>query len=81
MRMEVVKQMCGALPQVPCPYTAEQGAAILAFAAVGRVTNGGYYHRSGCAERAVVMHGFPTEHRARLYALSAEWTAAPALVV
>lgn len=75
------KQVCEGLKflipggQTPCPYTADQGAAVFAYLATNATHSGGWYTRySHCEENPpVMMHGFTEEMRAELYNRSLQW--------
>lgn len=62
------------LPAQPCPFSAAQGAAVIAYVATGDAKNGRYYSRGfACEERAVVQHGMSKEVRSEFYMRSKEW--------
>mmetsp|Transcript_43771 Transcript_43771/g.81695 ORF Transcript_43771/g.81695 Transcript_43771/m.81695 type:complete len:357 (-) Transcript_43771:93-1163(-) len=64
------------LPRNSCPFSAEQGAAVIAHCATGDIRNGAYYSRDwACEERQVVTHGFTQATRAELYEKSLTWVA------
>jgi len=77
----VVKNICRKqehpkpeLPVNPCPFTAEQGAAVVAHCAVGNATNGAYFSRPlACEESPVVSHGMTASTRHELYERSLRW--------
>eukprot|EP00927_Polykrikos_kofoidii_P079254 TRINITY_DN76037_c0_g1_i1.p1 TRINITY_DN76037_c0_g1~~TRINITY_DN76037_c0_g1_i1.p1 ORF type:complete len:364 (+),score=42.16 TRINITY_DN76037_c0_g1_i1:71-1162(+) len=62
------------LPRQSCPFTPGQGAAVIAFCAVGKAKSGAYYSRGfACEERPVVNHGMTEQMQADLYMKSLEW--------
>jgi len=62
------------LPANPCPFTAEQGAAVIAYCAVGNATNGAYFSRTlACGESPIVTHGMTQTTRHELYERSLHW--------
>jgi len=71
------------LPQNPCPFSAEQGAAVIAYLAVGSaLENGAYYSRTwACEVRPVVMQGFPEDAASELYTRSLTWAGVDAAVI
>eukprot|EP00930_Biecheleria_cincta_P104843 TRINITY_DN9728_c0_g2_i1.p1 TRINITY_DN9728_c0_g2~~TRINITY_DN9728_c0_g2_i1.p1 ORF type:complete len:382 (+),score=34.19 TRINITY_DN9728_c0_g2_i1:52-1197(+) len=74
------------LPANPCPFSADQGAAVIAFCASGPSRSGAYYSRTyACEERPTVQHGFTESMQLELYNRSLAWvgelTAEQVLVV
>lgn len=62
------------LPANPCPFSAEQGAAVIAFCATGEARSGAYYSRTfACEERSPVQQGFTPEMQLELYSRSLAW--------
>jgi len=62
------------IPTNPCPFSAKQGAAAIAFCASGQARSGGYYSRTfACEEQPVVMHGFTKDMQLELYQRSLQW--------
>mmetsp|Transcript_4932 Transcript_4932/g.14373 ORF Transcript_4932/g.14373 Transcript_4932/m.14373 type:complete len:366 (-) Transcript_4932:142-1239(-) len=62
------------LPTQACPFSAEQGAAVIAFCAAGAAKSGAYYSRGfACEERPVVNHGMTDQMQDELYVKSLEW--------
>jgi len=63
------------LPRNPCPFSAEQGAAVIAYLATGQgLTSGAYFSRTwACEQRPVVMQGFSEESVLELYKRSLQW--------
>lgn len=60
--------------QTPCPYTPEQGAAVIAACALTATQAGGFFSRkSGCSEDLVRPHGFTMAMRPELYDRSLQW--------
>jgi len=73
-------QTCKVLPQYgmtqdPCPYTAQQGAAVIASCALKASSSGAWYTRyTGCSDdKPVVEHGFTLSMRHALYERSLQW--------
>merc|ERR1712232_232847 len=63
-----VKEKCNLQRPDPCPYTAEEGAAITVFCALRSTVSGGYYSRiRRCQEDAVEGNGFQDQMRVELY--------------
>jgi retinol dehydrogenase-13 len=64
-------QMCklyGPAFQKPCPYNAQQGAAVIAYAALGDLKPGLWYERrAGCSASSITPHGFTDAMRPDLY--------------
>merc|ERR1712039_1135595 len=70
------------LPAQPCPFSATQGAAVIAYVATGDGQNGRYYSRGfACEERHVVQHGMSQEVRSQFYTRSQEWVGLKTLAV
>lgn len=70
------------LPAQPCPFSAAQGAAVIAFVATGDAKSGHYYSRGfACGERPVVQHGMSTEMRSEFYMRSREWVGLKSVAV
>jgi NAD(P)-dependent dehydrogenase (short-subunit alcohol dehydrogenase family) len=73
------------LPAQPCPFSAAQGAAVIAYSATGDAKSGHYYSRGfACEERPIAQHGMSKEMRSEFYTRSKEWVglkAAEAVVV
>lgn len=67
------------LPPNPCPFSAAQGAAVIAFCASGQAAHsGGYYSRTwACEERPVEMHSFSEAMQLELYERSRAWLGLP----
>merc|ERR1712232_253979 len=60
--------------QKPCPYTPPQGAAVVAYCAVGDAQPGSWYkRRAGCTVGTVAMSGFTESMRPELYRRSRQW--------
>lgn len=73
---DFIKASCAAMspPQDPCPFNAQQGAAVIAHAALGDATPGLWYQRRmGCKAGVIVPHGFTDAMRPELYKRSREW--------
>merc|ERR1712232_508143 len=63
-----VKEKCNLQRPDPCPYTAQEGAAITVFCALRSTVSGGYYSRiRGCQEDAVESNGFQPDMGIELY--------------
>mmetsp|Transcript_16880 Transcript_16880/g.39261 ORF Transcript_16880/g.39261 Transcript_16880/m.39261 type:complete len:366 (+) Transcript_16880:49-1146(+) len=59
------------LPVNPCPFTAAEGAAVIAHASVGSTPSGSYLSRTwACGERPIVPQGFTAEMVDEFYDLS-----------
>jgi len=64
----------GPFHQDPCPYTPQQGAAVIAACAMLQPHSGGWYTRyTGCSETQPVMHGFTMAMQSDLYSRSLQW--------
>jgi NAD(P)-dependent dehydrogenase (short-subunit alcohol dehydrogenase family) len=64
------------LHQAACPYSAQQGAAVLAYAGLEAPseTSGAWYTRySGCHPGTIMMNGFTAAMRPELYNKSLKW--------
>lgn len=63
-----VKEKCNLQRPDPCPYKAEQGAAITVFCALRSTVSGGYYSRiKHCSEDVVESNGFRDSMGPELY--------------
>jgi len=63
-------QTCVAYPdfQKPCPYNAQQGAAVIAYATLGDLKPGLWYERrAGCSASSIAPSGFTDAMRPELY--------------
>jgi len=80
----VCQQQVHPLPDLPansCPFSADEGAAVIAHCAVGNIRSGAYYSRTfACAEHPVTMHGFTESMQAELYEKSLAWAGETQLV-
>jgi len=63
------------IPEDPCPYTAQQGAAVMVGCALRAMHSGGWYTRyTDCSDdRPVEEHGFTLAMRPELYRRSRQW--------
>merc|ERR1719433_1513469 len=63
------------LPTNPCPFSAEQGAAVIAVCAAGQAhPSGAYFSRTwACQEQPIAMQGFTDEMQLSLYERSLGW--------
>mmetsp|Transcript_82672 Transcript_82672/g.237617 ORF Transcript_82672/g.237617 Transcript_82672/m.237617 type:complete len:361 (-) Transcript_82672:6-1088(-) len=64
------------LPANPCPFSAEQGTAVVALCAAGdeKLISGAYYSRTfACETRPIVMQGFTEAMQHELYERSLRW--------
>merc|ERR1712187_1068376 len=62
------------LPAQPCPFSAAQGAAVIAYVATSDAQSGKYYSRGfACEERPEVQHGMTEEVRREFYKRSQWW--------
>lgn len=62
------------IPANECPFTADEGAAPIAFCLTGKARSGAYYSRTwACEERPVTMHGFTKQMQIELYNRSRTW--------
>ncbi|CAK9110778.1 WW domain-containing oxidoreductase [Durusdinium trenchii] len=65
------------LPANPCPFTPEEGAAVIAYCATGRIRSGAYYARSyACEEQLVKEQGFTEQMQEALYEKALAWVGA-----
>ncbi|CAE7760064.1 WWOX [Symbiodinium pilosum] len=73
----VCQQQVHPTPELPansCPFSADQGAAVIAYCATGSIRSGAYYSRSfACEEHAVTMEGFTESMQPELYTKSLAW--------
>lgn len=78
----VIKAFCQAqihpspeLPPNPCPFSAEQGAAVIAACAAGQVSpSGAYFSRTlACGESPIAMQGFTEAMQDEFYERSLGW--------
>eukprot|EP00929_Paragymnodinium_shiwhaense_P094489 TRINITY_DN55080_c0_g1_i1.p1 TRINITY_DN55080_c0_g1~~TRINITY_DN55080_c0_g1_i1.p1 ORF type:complete len:386 (-),score=86.06 TRINITY_DN55080_c0_g1_i1:236-1333(-) len=62
------------IPTNPCPFSAAQGAAAIAYGLTGKARSGAYFSRTwACEEVPVAMQGFTEGLRAELYERSRSW--------
>lgn len=62
------------IPTNPCPFSADEGAAVLAYCATGSIRSGAYYSRTyACQEQPIVMQGFTRAMQLELYEKALGW--------
>eukprot|EP00434_Breviolum_minutum_P028158 symbB.v1.2.024913.t1/scaffold2391.1/size80316/1 len=70
------------IPENPCPFSSDEGAAVLAFCATGQIRSGAYYSRDfACQERPIAMQGFTETMQLELYEKALDWVKPPTAVV
>lgn len=74
MNSTVARRKCAAQSPCACPFTPDEGAAIVAFAALRANQSGAYYSRlRDCQTDSIVSHGFNASMGPELYERSLQW--------